>query len=146
MKTARITLISLVMVAMGVMTTILITPATDVSAAATCPGGSARLLTFPAWYNGLVDNNCQIEPIGGTIGKPLKDVVIIILLNLVEIVLQLVAYAAVVFIIKGGFDYMLSNGDAGKITNAKNTIERAVFGLIIALASVAIVSLVASAV
>lgn len=113
--------------------------------AATCPSGNARLLTFPAWYNGLVEEDCSMKKLGNG-DDELRNLVFRIALNIVEIILQLVAYATIVFLIKGGFDYMTSTGDASKIGNAKNTIERALIGLVIALAAVAIVNLVARAV
>ena len=49
---------------------------------------------------------------------------------------------AVVMIVIGGIYYASSDGDPGKITNAKNTILYAVIGLILAIASAAIVNFV----
>lgn len=113
--------------------------------AATCPGGQARLLTFPAWYNGIVDDDCNIKPVGNG-PDDLRNVIFRVALNVVEIILQLVAYASIIFIIKGGFDYMLATGDSGKVSSAKKTIEHAIIGLVISLASVAIVNLVGGAI
>lgn len=43
----------------------------------------------------------------------------------------LVGIVSVIMIIIGGFQYIISNGDSGKITTAKNTIIFALVGLII---------------
>ena len=143
MSRIRITIISAAMVLSAAAGLVATAPVT--ASAADCAGGQKRLLTFPAWYNGLVKDDCSMKPIGN--GKDdLRNTVARIALNIVEIILQLVAYATIVFLIKGGFDYITSTGDSGKVSNAKKTIERALIGLIIALASVGLVNLVAGAV
>lgn len=45
---------------------------------------------------------------------------------------------AVAFIVYGGIQYLTANGDAGKITKAKNTIVYAVVGLLIVILAAAI--------
>lgn len=106
------------------------------------PSGSCseRVFTFPAWYRGVVEYNatsasCEvvIEEITDFVKIPL---------NALEILIQAVAYAAVGFVLWGGFKYMKSQGDPGKISEAKTAIINAVTGLGIALASVAIVEFV----
>lgn len=143
MRKTQTILLTVAMVLMGAAGVVATAPVS--AGAATCPGGNARLLTFPAWYNGLVEEDCSMKKLGNG-DDELRNLVFRIALNIVEIILQLVAYATIVFLIKGGFDYMTSTGDASKIGNAKNTIERALIGLVIALAAVAIVNLVARAV
>lgn len=91
-----------------------------------------RVLTFPMWYKGVVDSDCEIK-----ITK-LNDFWVIVM-NFVEILIQLVAYVSAGYIIWGGFKYIKSEGDPSKISEAKSAIMNAVFGLVIALASVAIV-------
>ena len=49
---------------------------------------------------------------------------------------------SVIMLIYGGIQYVLSTGDSGKVTNAKNTILYAVVGLIVAILSYAIVNFV----
>jgi hypothetical protein len=104
---------------------------------------SDRLLTFPAWYRGLLDGGCEIQN-PGTVG--LSKFIWTIALNIVEVMLQLVGYISVGFIIAGGFKYMISTGDASRMTKAKNTILNAVIGLAISIASVGIVNVVAGAI
>lgn len=141
---ARIALVTLMMILSGAAGMVVMSPA-NASAAADCSGRRGQyLLTFPAWYRGIVDDSCKIQPPG----KGKNDMAIFIAkiaLNVVEIILQLVAYTTVVFLIKGGFDYMLSQGEAQGMTGAKNTIMNAVIGLVISLLAVAIVNLIAGA-
>lgn len=107
------------------------TPLAD-GASAAC---QKRVFTFPTWYNGVVDGECNIK-----IRDPVQLWVIV--MNGIEILLQVVAYAAAGFIIWGGFKYIKSEGDPGKISEAKSAILNAVIGLVIALASVAIVQFI----
>lgn len=143
MSRFKIALVSFFMVA-SAAAGLVVTAPTTVSAA-TCPGGEARLLTFPAWYNGLVNDDCSMKTVGNG-PDDLRNVVFRIGLNIVEIILQLVAYASVVFLLKGGFDYMMAAGDSSKVANAKKTIEHAIIGLVIALSAVTIVNLVGRAI
>jgi len=60
----------------------------------------------------------------------------------VNILSILVGVIAVVMIIIGGIKYITSNGDAGNVTGAKNTIMYALIGLIIVALSQVIVKFV----
>lgn len=107
-----------------------------------------KFLTFPTWYDGLVDNqtSCQLKPIGNESGEvSLQKFITLVILNIVEMVLQLIAYAAVVFLIVGGFRYLTSAGDSNLMSAAKKTITNAIIGLVIAIFSAAIVNAVAGA-
>jgi|GEM_PF-2014411 len=115
------------------------------SFAASCPGGEAHLLTFPAWYNRVVDENCEIVPPASNDPDGIRKFAMSIAFNIAEIILQLVAYGTLVMIIKGGFDYMTANGEQAKMTSSKNSIRNAIVGMVIALSAVAIVRLVGSA-
>lgn len=125
----------------GALVTIAL-PAT--TSAAGCDG---RLLTLPAWYNGLSvvkDGNCEMKSptdVGG-----IGNYIWLIALNVVEIILQLVGYIAVGFIIFGGYKYMISAGSPDGMVKARKTITNAIVGLILSIASVAIVNLVAGAI
>ena len=100
------------------------------------PSCNQTVFTFPAWYRGVVDTTtCDIKIVN--ISDFIK-----IPLNILEILIQLVAYAAVIFIIWGGIRYTKSQGDPSQLTAAKGTITNAVAGLAIALASVAIVQFI----
>lgn len=100
-----------------------------------------RLLTFPAWYKGLVDGSCVVKnpaDVGGVPAFLAK-----IGLNVIEFMLQLVGYLAVGFIIYGGFKYLTGAGAPEDIAKAKKTILNAVIGLVISIFSIGIVNVVA---
>ena len=107
---------------------------TPASATTHCTNGA--VLTFPAWYDGLaLDSDCHPQL------TKLNDLWVIAL-NLVEVLLQVVAYAPTGFLIWGGFKYMKSRGDPARIQNAKDAILNAMVGLGISLGSVAIVNFI----
>lgn len=104
------------------------------SFAACTPG---RVLTFPAWYNGLTidQTTCSVQL------TKLTDIWKIVL-NVVEILIQIAGYLAAGFILWGGFKYIKSQGNPQNIASAKSTIMNAAIGLGIALSAVAIVNFV----
>ena len=103
-----------------------------------------RLLTFPAWYEGLMDSKCDIaKPVGTADG--LNKFIWTIVLNITECVLQVVGYLCVAYIMYGGFKYLTSNGSSDGMAKAKTTIQNAVIGLILSLFSVGIVNVIAGA-
>lgn len=103
-----------------------------------------QLLTFPAWFKGLTDGNCNIKnpnDVGG-----LSNFIWKIVLNVIEVGLQIVGYVSAAFIIVGGFKYMTSTGSPDGAVKARKTILNAVIGLGISIFSVAIVNLVAGSI
>lgn len=102
---------------------------------------SDQLLTFPAWFKGLTDADCNIKSPTDVGGLP--KFIWHIALNVLEILLQLVGYVAVAFIIIGGFKYMTTTGAPDGMAKARTTIINAVVGLLISIFSIAIVNLVA---
>lgn len=118
-----------------------LTVAMPQTASAAC---NDRLLTFPAWFRGLTtpEPDCEIEsPSEKGIGRFIWKIV----LNVVEFMLQLVAYISIAYIIVGGFKYMTSSGSPDGMTKAKRTITNAIVGLVISIFSVAIVNVVVNA-
>jgi|JI10StandDraft_1071094.scaffolds.fasta_scaffold550763_3 hypothetical protein len=134
-------------VVLGLVVTLTVTISVP-SYAAAAPDCSKNtyLLTFPAWYNGVVNDDCTIKQPDKTDENGLRNFALRIGLNIAEIILQLVVYGALVMIIKGGFDYMTSNGEEARMTSGKTTIRNAIVGMVIALGSVAIVRLVGSSI
>lgn len=55
-----------------------------------------------------------------------------VIATIVNILTLIIGAAAVIMIIVAGMQYMLSNGDAAKISNAKNTIIYALIGIAVA--------------
>jgi len=51
--------------------------------------------------------------------------------NIVNVFSVIVGVIAVIMIIVGGFQYVTSNGDSGKISSARNTIIYALVGLVL---------------
>lgn len=110
-----------------------------------CPGG--WVLLFPPWYKGL---KCDVTTDGtDAAGKEnitaqtvkIDDIkqIWIIVMNIVQWLIVAGGYVSLYFIIWSGFKYITAAGDPQKVTAAKNTITNAVIGLVIVLASVAIV-------
>lgn len=108
--------------------------------AAAAGGCGGTLLTFPAWHDGLSSSSGR----GCTLTITKLNDLWVIALNIVEILLQTVAYAATGFLVWGGFKYMKARGDPARIQNAKDAITNAIIGLGISLSSVAIVNLISS--
>lgn len=138
--------IGLAIISAGLGTTALLTPATAYADHQTGHACNSGFLTFPAWYDGLLDPaTCRIaEPSSGTNGNGLSKFIFAIVLNVIEILLQLIGYVAVGFIIYGGFKYLTSAGSADRITAGRKVITNALVGLVISFMSVAIVNLVAT--
>ncbi len=105
-------------------------------------GCSSTFLTFPTWYDGLVNADCDIKQPGKNGAPELQGYILRIVLNILEIMLQLVAYATVGYIIYGGFKYLTSPSDSSKIAGGRKTIQNAIIGLVISFMSIAIVSLI----
>lgn len=62
--------------------------------------------------------------------------------NVVNLISIIVGIISVIFIIYGGFRYITSGGDSGKVGNAKNTLIYAVIGLIVVALAQIIVNVV----
>lgn len=107
-----------------------------------------RLLTAPAWYRGVTDGDCNISLESGSLaenpatGGKIGSFILVIGLNLVEILMHVVAYVAVIYIIVGGFKYMTSAGSADGSVKARKTITNAVIGLVISLVAITIITFI----
>jgi hypothetical protein len=105
---------------------------------------TSNFLLFPSWYRGLERKGCDVQmPTSGKNGQNIQKFVFIIILNLIDIALRLVGFAAVGFIIYGGFKYLTSAGSPDRIAAGRKVIQNAVIGLVISFFSVAIVNLIA---
>lgn len=62
--------------------------------------------------------------------------------GIVNVLLFILGAIAVLMIIIGGIRYVVSGGDSGAVTGAKNTIFYAVIGLVVAMLAYAIVNFV----
>lgn len=143
--------------AFAVMPSLLVAPAVaagstatfgdDDSAGLSC---SSSFLGFPAWFDGLPrkTGTCEVEmPMTDDVGQAqsnLSGFIFTIILNVIEIALRLVGFAAVGFVIYGGFKYLTSAGSADRIVAGRKIIQNALIGLVVSFFSVAIVNLIAS--
>lgn len=95
------------------------------SAAAGCSGISDDIAGGANSATGGTDINCKDTNVDdGGIAKIGRSIV-----NILSLI---VGIAAVIMIIFGGFRYITSGGDSGKVSNAKNTLIYAMVGLAIA--------------
>ena len=95
--------------------------------------GNAGILGFRPWYKGLVvrsNGKCEVgRPVGGD--DAMTVYVWTIILNVLIDIFSAVGFLAVGFIVYGGFFYIQSGGDPGKVAKGKKIIMAAVIGLII---------------
>lgn len=116
--------------------------ATTPSAGGPCKPGVGAIEFLPTWYEYLPgtyrNGTCEIDTsdMNGT-------VVTLILLAIVNILMWFGSIAAVVFIVYGGFMFVTSQGEPGKLASARKTILNAVIGLIITLLASQLVKFVA---
>ncbi|AHB42188.1 hypothetical protein RAAC3_TM7C00001G0326 [Candidatus Saccharibacteria bacterium RAAC3_TM7_1] len=134
----------IVILGMGAMT-LTVAPTSYAAPKADC--STSNFLTFPAWYRGLInEDDCTMKSpsqLGGDDETKLSRYIWRIVLNVLEIALQVVGYAAVAYLIYGGYKYLVSTGSPDKITAARKTIQNALIGLILSFMSVAIVATIA---
>ena len=141
----KLTYAVICLASMGVLSVVLqATPVYAENQSANAPICNQSFLAFPAWYRGLVDGNCEIRSIGSETGQISLTVFIwTIGLNIVEMLLRAAGYAAVGYIMYGGYKYMYSAGSPDGMTSARKTIMNACIGLVLSLAAVAIVRTIA---
>lgn len=105
--------------------------------------GSVATLS-PAAY--AIDSNSSVSDwvseAGGSTNTASATGLMPMIKNVINIVLGIVGVVAVVMMIMGGISFITSQGDAGKVTKARNTILYGVVGLIVALLAFAIVNFV----
>ena len=95
-------------------------------------GGGANcgrhFMGLRAWYDGIPAICEGRQPANE---EEIKSMVWKIVLNIVTMVLQIVGYVCVGFVIWGGYLYMLSRGESGRVASGKKTITNALIGLVI---------------
>ena len=93
-------------------------------------------LGFPTWYQYLPQNGGNPSITG------INDIWLIVA-AVVDILLHVAALVAVVMIIYGGFEFIISQGDAERAKSARSTIINGLIGLVIAVAAATLVSFIA---
>lgn len=94
-------------------------------------------LGIPTWYEGL---SCDANGVP-TVAE-LSDLWVVGV-NIVDIVLFVTSVASVFFLIYGGIQYIVSQGQPDKLTAARRTLTYAIVGLIVAILARAIVQFIA---
>ena len=102
-----------------------------------------KILTLKPWYSGLTNSDCSLKN-PDTDTNSQANYIWKIVLNIVDDLLQLIGYTTVGYIMYGGFLMMTSNGAPDKAARGRKTIMSAAIGLVIALASVALVNFISS--
>lgn len=115
----------------------------DTSFADDACSNKGKILTLKPWYSGLTNNDCSLKN-PGTDTNSQANYIWKIALNIVDDLLQLIGYTTVGYIMYGGFLMMTSNGAPDKAAHGRKTIMSAAIGLVIALASVALVNFISS--
>lgn len=128
---------------LGVMVTVAAFPAGN-TYAATC---EQTFLGLRPWYMGLTETKsdstgkatCVVKSPSGN-GADMAAFVWKIVLNITADITLMVGYVAIIFLVWGGYKYIMSAGEPGNITTAKKTITNALIGLVIALLATVIVN------
>lgn len=97
---------------------------------------------IPTWYKYLdgernAAGECNL--VFGDFDENRIQSLTVIGLAVVEILLYVSAIVAIAFVIYGGFQYLISQGEPDKTKSAKDTVLNAIIGLVIAVFATAIV-------
>lgn len=105
-----------------------------------CPRQS-EFLGIPTWYKYIGST----EVIGGRCSPKVTfpNDILKILMAVFEMILRVAGLVAIGFVIYGGIQYVVSQGDPEKVKSARNSIIHALIGLAIAVSATAMVNLVA---
>ncbi len=106
-----------------------------------CSGSGSTFLNFPTWYKYIytwTGTECRID---FDINNP--NTIAGVLLAIFEIVLRIGGIAAVIFIVYGGFQYLMARGESDRTRGARQTIINALIGLMIAIFATALVNFIA---
>ncbi len=106
-----------------------------------CTPAHGGLFGFPTWYEYLDGMKDAADKCTPTLGA-LSDVWAI-LAAIIEILLRIAGFAAVIMVVYAGVTYILSQGEPEKTTKAKGTLANALVGLAVAVSASFIVSFVA---
>lgn len=134
-KILKMLMVALVTVLCFVETSVV--TARPVAAAGSC---EHSILGLRPWYAGLdMGEKCTIntpteEQLPGFVWK--------IVLNVLTDLFLIAGYVSVGFVIYGGYRYLMSGGDPGKVAQGKKTLTNAIAGLIISLLATLITNLI----
>lgn len=109
---------------------------TNFAAACSSPG----FFALPTWYKYLE----KVESADGC-QPTLKSIwdFWLVAAAVIEMLIRIAAFAAIVFVVWGGIKYIMSKGDPNNTKVAQQTIINALVGLVISVAATAIITFVA---
>lgn len=120
-------------------------------AAASCEDSAKTWLgIFPTWYHYLdqtvgSDGSCDISGPSNTDGDiDWAKAAPLVGLAVIDILLRLVGLISVVFVVYGGFNYIMSQGEPDKITSARKTITNSLIGVAISIVAASVVAFIAN--
>jgi len=123
-KQYSVTLAAALMLAVPTLTPVVAHAADNAVANGACSGANTAFTGEGTDTSGnTVSGNCNATTDDANLNKLIRDVI-----NIFSII---VGAISVLMIIYGGFRYITSSGDSGKVTNAKKTIMYALIGLAI---------------
>ncbi len=132
MKKLFLSLAAAVLTVCGMAGIATMSPAAYAAPTYICPDGKPSSDgTFAGCYGGVNDDLA---------GRDLNTTLNII----INVIIGIVGFVAVVMMIMGGISFITSQGDSAKVTKARNTILYGVVGLVVALLAFAIVNFVLS--
>lgn len=109
-----------------------------------------NFFNFPTWYKYLIlaekmeinsaTGRCEIISYGPD--KFVVQDIGLIALALVDIAFRIAALAAVAYIIYGGVQFVVAQGESDKTKKARQTVINAMIGLVIALISIGLVAFI----
>ena len=88
------------------------------------------------------DAKTQIQSGLKAAGGDTKDTSSTLITKVINVMLFIIGVLSVIMIVYGGILYVISAGDSGRVSKAKNTIMYAIVGLVVALLAYAIVNFV----
>lgn len=137
---------------LGILSTVLISVGSVVPALPVWAGGPdteqqtticGNFLGFRPWYQGLTEADCKTlvkvsEKDDGAMG--LSTFIWTAVLNVVFDLSLAAGYIAIGLVIYGGYLYMMSQGDPGKMAKGKKTLMSAIIGLVITMGATILVN------
>lgn len=104
--------------------------------------GVDGFLGLRPWYYGLCNSNSKGN---SQVQEPeneedMKAFVWTIILNILLDLLVIAGYASMIFIIYGGYQFIMSQGDPGKTASGKKTLTSAIVGLVVTLSASVLVN------
>lgn len=108
--------------------------------AASCSARAIQII--PTWYQYLPGRTDETGRCAVQFTFP--DSIGLILLAIVDIMLRIGALLAVGYVVYGGFQYIISQGEPDKTKGAQLTIRNAIIGLVICILATAVVTFIGS--